>query len=86
MPDAVKRPAEVGGRQEWAVMFDGEVQSAVPLPRSGPRREGDIGLMIANCDRLMNRLGWAPKHDDLDYIIATALAWEGNLMEQRKSA
>jgi UDP-glucose 4-epimerase len=50
--------------------------------RLGPRREGDIGLMIANANRLMKRLGWAPKHDDLDYIIATALAWEGNLMER----
>lgn len=54
--------------------------------RMGPRREGDIGLMIANSDRLMKRLEWAPKHDNLDHIIATALAWEGQLIEQRKQA
>ena len=54
--------------------------------RIGPRREGDIGKIIANCHRLTTRLGWKPKHDDLDYIIATALAWESNLMEQRKHA
>lgn len=54
--------------------------------RMGPRREGDIGLMIANSDRLRSRLGWSPKHDNLDHIIATALAWEGHLIEQRKRA
>ena len=54
--------------------------------RMGERREGDIGLMIANSDRLMKRLEWAPKHDNLDHIIATALAWEGQLIAQRKTA
>ncbi len=54
--------------------------------RMGPRREGDLGLMIANSDRLQNRLNWKPKHDNLDHIIATALAWEGHLQEQRKRA
>jgi len=54
--------------------------------RLAPRREGDIGSIIANADRLMSRLGWAPKHDNLDYIIATALAWEGNLIEYKKQA
>ncbi len=54
--------------------------------RHAPRREGDIGSITANCDRLTSRLDWAPKHDELDYIIATALAWEGNLIEHRQQA
>ena len=54
--------------------------------RMAPRRKGDIGLMIANCDRLKNRLGWTPKHDDLDHIISTALNWEDHLIKQRKQA
>jgi UDP-glucose 4-epimerase len=54
--------------------------------RHAPRREGDIGSIIANSHRLMSRLGWSPKHDNLDYIIATALAWEGNLIEYKKQA
>ncbi|MCP4182509.1 MAG: UDP-glucose 4-epimerase GalE [Hyphomicrobiales bacterium] len=54
--------------------------------RHAPRREGDIGSIIANADRLMSRLGWSPKYDNLDYIIATALAWEGNLIEYKKQA
>ena len=54
--------------------------------RHAPRREGDIGSIIANADRLMSRLGWSPRYDNLDYIIATALAWEGNLIEYKKQA
>ena len=54
--------------------------------RLGPRREGDIGLMIANPSRMMSRLDWVPQHGNLDHIIATALAWEGQLLERRKSA
>lgn len=54
--------------------------------RMGPRRAGDIPLMIANSDRLQNRLGWLPVHDDLEHIIATALAWEGQLLEHKKTA
>jgi len=52
--------------------------------RLGPRREGDIGLMIANSDRLKERLDWVPKHNDLDHIIETALAWENRLSNLRK--
>ncbi len=51
--------------------------------RNTKRREGDIGLMIANNERLCSRLDWQPKHDNLDHIIATALAWEGHLIKQR---
>jgi len=54
--------------------------------RHSPRREGDIASIIANSDRLKSRLRWSPKHDNLDYIIATALAWEGNLIEYKKLA
>ena len=52
--------------------------------RNAKRRDGDIGLMIANNERLCSRLDWKPKHDNLDHIIATALAWEGHLIKLRK--
>ena len=54
--------------------------------RNTKRRDGDIGLMIANNERLCSRLEWQPKHDNLDHIIATALAWEGHLIKARKQA
>jgi UDP-glucose 4-epimerase len=41
-----------------------------------PRRDGDPPMLIARSDRLRRQLDWAPQHDDLDFIVASALAWE----------
>jgi UDP-glucose 4-epimerase len=41
-----------------------------------PRREGDPVELVAKNGRLVARFGWAPRHDDLDFIVRTALAWE----------
>jgi UDP-glucose 4-epimerase len=41
-----------------------------------PRRAGDPPMLIARSERLMSVLGWQPLHDDLDFIVRTALAWE----------
>jgi UDP-glucose 4-epimerase len=51
-----------------------------PLPViEGPRREGDVATVVAKADRLRAKLGWTPQHDDLDRIVASALAWERRL-------
>jgi UDP-glucose 4-epimerase len=44
-----------------------------------PRRAGDPPSLIARSERLRSELGWSPRHDDLDHIVATALAWERHL-------
>jgi UDP-glucose 4-epimerase len=44
-----------------------------------PRRAGDPPMLIARADRLRERLGWVPCHDDLDFIVCTALKWERKL-------
>jgi UDP-glucose 4-epimerase len=44
-----------------------------------PRRAGDPPSLIARADRLRERLGWEPRHDDLDFIVRTALTWERKL-------
>lgn len=44
-----------------------------------PRRAGDPPMLIARADRLRERLGWVPRHDDLDFIVRTALEWERKL-------
>jgi UDP-glucose 4-epimerase len=44
-----------------------------------PRRAGDPPMLIARADRLRERLDWIPRHDDLDFIVRTALAWERTL-------
>ncbi|MGI9514587.1 MAG: UDP-glucose 4-epimerase GalE [Anderseniella sp.] len=47
--------------------------------RDGPRRSGDPAEIIANADRARSVLEWQPQHDDLDFIAASALAWEKHL-------
>ncbi len=50
------------------------------------RRAGDIPALTANSYRLMSRLNWAPKHDDIDLIVSTALDWEKRLSSLKESA
>lgn len=40
------------------------------------RRPGDPPVLVADNTRIKDVLGWRPRHDDLDFIIGTALAWE----------
>lgn len=42
----------------------------------GARRPGDARSVIADPSRLQAVLGWRASHDDIDKIVATALAWE----------
>ena len=44
-----------------------------------PRRAGDPPVLIARSERLKSVFGWRPRHDDLDFIVGTALAWERKL-------
>lgn len=50
-----------------------------------PRRPGDPAAIVAGADRVRDILGWKPKHADLDFIVASALAWERHL-ERRNAA
>ena len=40
------------------------------------RREGDPPALVADSSLIQRKLGWKPRHDDLEYIIGTAWAWE----------
>jgi UDP-glucose-4-epimerase GalE len=44
--------------------------------REAARRPGDPPELVADPALARSRLGWQPRHSDLDTIIATALAWE----------
>ena len=51
-----------------------------PIARvTGPRRAGDPDCLVADNRRLLAKLGWAPRHADLDGIVRDALAWERRL-------
>jgi len=49
--------------------------------REEPRRAGDPPTLVARADRVQQLLGWKPKHDDLDFIVGTSLAWERKLLK-----
>ncbi|MGD1876157.1 MAG: UDP-glucose 4-epimerase GalE [Kiloniellaceae bacterium] len=45
-------------------------------PRRAPRRPGDPPILVADVGALRRTLNWSPRFDNLDVIIATAVAWE----------
>jgi len=47
--------------------------------RPAPRRAGDPDSVIADNRKILAALDWRPRRDDLDTIIADALAWERKL-------
>ncbi|MFV0297373.1 MAG: UDP-glucose 4-epimerase GalE [Hyphomicrobiaceae bacterium] len=47
--------------------------------RLSPRRAGDPAAIVAASAKIREQLGWVPQHDDLDTIVAQALAWEAEL-------
>ncbi len=44
--------------------------------KESPRRAGDPPTLISDPGRIKRELGWTPAHEDLDGIIASAIAWE----------
>ncbi len=54
----------------------GETLNVVPAPR----RPGDPPQLVAVAERIRDLLGWTPRHDDLDEIVSSALAWERRLL------
>jgi UDP-glucose 4-epimerase len=51
---------------------DFEVRLSSPRP-------GDPAAIVAGSAKIRQRLGWSPRHDDLDEIVRHALAWEAQL-------
>jgi UDP-glucose 4-epimerase len=50
--------------------------------RDEPRRPGDPPVLVAVAERIRKTLGWIPRHDDLDEIVRTSLAWENKLLKE----
>jgi UDP-glucose 4-epimerase len=50
--------------------------------RYAPRRPGDAARIVASAERARSTLGWAPQHDNLDEIVASALRWEEKLLRR----
>jgi UDP-glucose-4-epimerase GalE len=43
--------------------------------REGPRRRGDVPILLASNARALERLGWRPRRSDLETIVRTAWEW-----------
>jgi len=75
--------ANAGYQRGYSVREVAEVVrrvSGVDFPvRYAPRRSGDPPSIIAANARIRASLGWRPEHDDLEAIVAQALAWERRL-------
>jgi UDP-glucose 4-epimerase len=50
--------------------------------REEARRAGDPPTLIARAERIRSVLGWQPRLDDLDAIVASSLAWERRLLDE----
>ena len=50
--------------------------------RLSPRRPGDPAQLVAKVDRI-RKLGWTPRHDNLDEIVDQALRWERTLLGRK---
>lgn len=47
--------------------------------REAPRRAGDPPVLVAEAAKIRSTLGWTPRFDDLEQIVASSLNWERKL-------
>jgi len=47
-----------------------------------PRRAGDPAILVANNQKIKEKMGWKPKYDNLEFICKTAYEWEKKLKEK----
>lgn len=45
------------------------------------KRKGDPPVSIADNRKILSKLNWNPKYDDLEYIVKTAWEWERNFKQ-----
>jgi len=72
------------GRSVLEVMRAVEKVMGKKVPHEiGPRREGDAAVLVANSDKLQQKLGWKSKFSELEDIVATAWQFEKERVERR---
>lgn len=53
-------------------MVEASLKRDIPL-RVSPRRPGDPSTLVGSSDQARNVLGWSPRHETLESIIASVL-------------
>jgi UDP-glucose 4-epimerase len=65
-----------GGRSVLEVVETARRVTGKKIPvRIGPRRPGDPAVLVASSEKIKRELGWAPKKQELQTIIASAWEW-----------
>lgn len=59
------------------------IDSKLPVDLQ-PRRPGDCAALVADTAHLKSLLNWQPKFDDLNIIVADALAWERKIVARNE--
>ena len=54
--------------------------------RLAPRRAGDPAAIVAASGKIKTEMGWTPRHQDIDRIVESALAWEDYLRQRNEAA
>ena len=60
--------------------------AAAAAPTAPAANPVDPAAIVAGADRARKLLGWKPRHNDLDGIVASALAWESHLVRRNEAA
>lgn len=54
--------------------------------RMAPRRAGDPAAIVAASAKIKQEMGWTPRHQNIDRIVESALAWEDYLRQRNEAA
>ncbi len=79
LADGHSRKYNLGNGKGYSVKQIVEVARQItghPIPvQIGPRREGDLAVLIADSEKIKAELGWSPEFANLGQIIQTAWDW-----------
>jgi UDP-glucose 4-epimerase len=79
LADGRSRVYNLGNGQGHSVLQVLEMARKItghPIPATfGPRRAGDLPVLVADNTRIKADLGWTPRYQDLYEIISTAWNW-----------
>lgn len=67
------------GYSNLEILESAKKVTGIDIPYTiGPRRGGDPDSLVADSTKAREILGWKPKHESVDQVIATAWKWHQN--------
>ena len=62
-----------------------EVNQKAIKTEIGSRRVGDSAMLVSDTSKLNSLFNWKPKHNNLSFIIKTAIDWEKKLLNSSRA-